>query len=150
MGLLCAIAEQGFVQQDQILTDAMNRADVDHLAEVFETYVLNYLRFADQHRETYDLMYGREIWRSGKPTDTLQAISRHSFASGDSGLKLCLNKGCLISMNPHAVLPRLIGPRCMACVGCSTTGFTSITKNGTISLAPCCAGCYGLEPDRCR
>ena len=77
--LLCAIAEQGFARQDQIMTDAKRYANGDNLAEIFETYVLNYLRFADQNRETYDLMYGREIWRAGKPTESLQAVSRHSF-----------------------------------------------------------------------
>ena len=77
--LLCAIAEQGFIQQDRILNEAMNDSDTLNQAKVFETYVLNYLSFADQNRETYDLMYGREVWRTGKPTSSLQSVSRHSF-----------------------------------------------------------------------
>lgn len=77
--LLCAIAEQGFLQQDKALralTTASQPLPAEHL---FRTYVLAYLRFANQQPETYDLMFGREIWKKGEPTDSLQRISRASF-----------------------------------------------------------------------
>lgn len=76
--LLCAIAERGFKQQDQLLATAM--ADTsESFAERFEAYIVNYLKFATEAPETYDLMYGREIWKTGTPTESLQQVSKHSF-----------------------------------------------------------------------
>lgn len=76
--LLCAIAERGFQQQDQLLEAAV--ADRSRpLAERFEAYVISYLKFATEMPETYDLMYGRNIWKTGTPTESLQHISKGSF-----------------------------------------------------------------------
>lgn len=77
--LLCAIAEQGFHQQDSLVQLVAELEDVLPPVELFERYVLTYIRFADQEQETYDLMYGREIWKTGTPTESLQQVSRHSF-----------------------------------------------------------------------
>lgn len=84
--LLCAIAEQGFERQDSILQRAIDRTQdstdsrtQDNTALIFEDYVMEYLRFTDAQRETYDLMYGREIWRTGTPTPELLTISKNSF-----------------------------------------------------------------------
>ncbi|SIS79590.1 TetR/AcrR family transcriptional regulator [Neptunomonas antarctica] len=77
--LLCAIAEQGFLLQD--LTVKQMPADYPDFsaAALFEHYVLTYIRFANEHPETYDLMFGREIWKTGKPTESLKTISKSSF-----------------------------------------------------------------------
>jgi AcrR family transcriptional regulator len=77
--LLCAIAEQGFKQQDELIKSIPANDDSLSAIESFERYVLTYLRFADEQRETYDLMYGREIWKTGQPTAALQEISKSSF-----------------------------------------------------------------------
>lgn len=77
--LLCAIAEQGFHKQDALVTAVSSGADGLAPVELFEQYVLTYIRFADEERETYDLMYGREIWKTGDPTESLQQVSRNSF-----------------------------------------------------------------------
>ncbi|MAY42232.1 MAG: TetR family transcriptional regulator [Oceanospirillaceae bacterium] len=77
--LLCAIAEQGFKQQDELIKSIPTDDQSLSAIESFERYVLTYLRFADEQRETYDLMYGREIWKTGQPTTALQEISKSSF-----------------------------------------------------------------------
>ena len=77
--LLCAIAEQGFHLQDQLIEALNENAKELNPVEQFERYVLTYIRFADEQRETYDLMYGRDIWKTGEPTPTLQEVSRNSF-----------------------------------------------------------------------
>lgn len=77
--LLCAIAEKGFRKQDVLVESMMKLRDELSPTEMFERYVLTYIRFADEEKETYDLMYGREIWKSGKPTESLQTISKECF-----------------------------------------------------------------------
>lgn len=81
--LLCAIAETGFQYQLQLMQELMQIADsaltkTDKLQE-FEKYFFAYIEFADTHAETYDLMYGRAIWKAGTPTESLQKISKESF-----------------------------------------------------------------------
>ena len=77
--LLCAIAEQGFHLQDQLVEALNENAKELSPVEQFERYVITYIRFADEQRETYDLMYSRDIWKTGIPTQTLQEVSHNSF-----------------------------------------------------------------------
>ncbi|MEH6627957.1 MAG: TetR/AcrR family transcriptional regulator [Motiliproteus sp.] len=77
--LLCAIAEQGFYQQDQVLLNLPSRYPELDSRELFEKYVLAYIHYAYEHQETYDLMFGKEIWKLGEPTDSLQQVSKASF-----------------------------------------------------------------------
>jgi len=77
--LLCAIAEQGFLKQDQLVTSISALYPDLPANELFEQYVLIYIRFAHENSETYDLMYGRDIWKSGQPTDSLKLISKNCF-----------------------------------------------------------------------
>jgi AcrR family transcriptional regulator len=77
--LLCAIAEQGFLLQDQAVTSIPSQQPTLAPAAMFELYVLAYIRFANEHPETYDLMFGREIWKTGTATESLKVISKNSF-----------------------------------------------------------------------
>ncbi|WP_028470504.1 TetR/AcrR family transcriptional regulator [Neptunomonas japonica] len=77
--LLCAIAEQGFLQQDQAVKKIPAQYPTLLPAALFEQYVLAYIRFANEQPETYDLMFGREIWKTGTPTESLKVISKSSF-----------------------------------------------------------------------
>ena len=75
--LLCALAEQGFYEQEQILSNLMKQ---EHSArERFTKYVYLYLEYAQLHSETYDLMYGRTIWKAGKPNEALKLASKRTF-----------------------------------------------------------------------
>lgn len=77
--LLCAIAEKGFLKQDQLVKSISALKDELPASQLFERYVLTYIRFAHENSETYDLMYGREIWKTGEPTESLQLISKNCF-----------------------------------------------------------------------
>ncbi|MDO6564085.1 TetR/AcrR family transcriptional regulator [Amphritea sp. 1_MG-2023] len=79
--LLCAIAEQGFKQVEKFLEEARNREQTEPLTTIFTGYVHHYIKRAYQNREQYDLMFGREVWRHGSPTASLQNISRRHFKS---------------------------------------------------------------------
>lgn len=75
--LLCAIAEQGFCEQEKILRDL--RREKNTAEEGFKKYVHAYVEYALQHNETYDLMYGRTLWKAGNPSDSLKAASKQTF-----------------------------------------------------------------------
>ena len=75
--LLCALAEQGFCEQEKILK--VLRAQKNTAQEGFSKYVHAYLDYALQHNETYDLMYGRTLWKAGNPSDSLKAASKQTF-----------------------------------------------------------------------
>lgn len=77
--LLCAIAEQGFKHHQQQLHEIPLRyAQLDG-PQRFAEYVRAYINFAANDPETYDLMFGREIWKLGQPTDSLRLVSKESF-----------------------------------------------------------------------
>lgn len=73
--LLCAIAQSGFADQDEMLTSLPEAS----LPERFSELVRRYIRFAYEHPEQYDLMYGREIWKTAEATPDLQQAARGSF-----------------------------------------------------------------------
>lgn len=77
--LLCAIAVAGFQSQETSLIRLQNGEE--SARQRFTDYVYQYIEFADQEREIYDLMYGRSIWSSGEPTQALKDASRHTFKS---------------------------------------------------------------------
>lgn len=77
--LLCQIAIEGFEHQKQLMSQIETEQSTLSDRDLFEHYMLSYIRFAEQNPETYDLMYGRAIWKSGTPTEPLKEISKESF-----------------------------------------------------------------------
>ncbi len=73
--LLSAIAEAGFFKQDKIFADLGDSSGRERLAR----FIHHYVDFATSHREQYDLMYGREIWRLGTVTSSLDLVAKRSF-----------------------------------------------------------------------
>lgn len=76
--LLCAIAEEGFQQQDRLLEELTSNVTGNH-QKLFEQFVLAYVHFAASNPQQYDLMYGSEIWRSGQPGEELEQAAKASF-----------------------------------------------------------------------
>jgi AcrR family transcriptional regulator len=77
--LLCAIAEIGFEAQDRMISEILEGTESEESEALFTRWVRAYIRFAHDNPETYDLMYGKEIWKRGTPTPSLQQISKGSF-----------------------------------------------------------------------
>ena len=77
--LLCAIAETGFAAQDSMVREILGGAQEEESRALFTRWVRAYIRFAHDNPESYDLMYGKEIWKRGSPTPSLQQISKASF-----------------------------------------------------------------------
>jgi AcrR family transcriptional regulator len=74
--LLCALATQAFSQLDEMISRQLQG---DGSRERIQHFVSEYLRFATEHPEQYELMFGRTIWKSGDPTDELKAVAYRSF-----------------------------------------------------------------------
>lgn len=76
--LLSAIAEQGFLELDR----DVSRATEGHertSEESLRAFVRAYVGFAARVPETYDLMFGRALWKVGRPTDSLREIAYATF-----------------------------------------------------------------------
>lgn len=77
--LLCAIAELGFADQDRMIRTLIEEIDDGDGAGRFKRWIHAYIRFAHENPETYDLMYGKEVWKRGEVTDSLRQVSKASF-----------------------------------------------------------------------
>ncbi|KAA1194287.1 TetR/AcrR family transcriptional regulator [Pseudohalioglobus sediminis] len=73
--LLCAIAEEGFRRFVGVL-----RIESAALSEQrLQQFVRNYLEFAVNNAEYYDLMFGSQLWKSGHISSALQDEAHSSF-----------------------------------------------------------------------
>lgn len=90
--LLCAIAEDGFKQQDKLLEGMI---DSDDAILRFESFVVAYVHFAAKHPEQYDLMYGGEIWKSNNATASLDDAAKKSFKCWVSEVSKLQEQGVL-------------------------------------------------------
>ncbi|WP_010322656.1 TetR/AcrR family transcriptional regulator [Marinobacterium stanieri] len=75
--LLSAIAEDGFRSYERALREALDddRAKEDWLS----CFVRFYLNFAQSYPETYNLMFGHDVWKSGQPTNELKTQAHGCF-----------------------------------------------------------------------
>ncbi|MDF1820161.1 MAG: TetR/AcrR family transcriptional regulator [Alcanivoracaceae bacterium] len=76
--LLCALAARGFSHLETLIEQAQLDRQGD-LEAGLRAFVRAYLNFAAEHPETYDLMFGRTIWKSGQPTEELRDVAFRSF-----------------------------------------------------------------------
>ena len=76
--LLCAIAEQGFDHWHEIFSTLMNLSP-EPLDDWLSRFISAYIDFAVDNREEYDLMFGRPIWKTGEPSESLKAKSADCF-----------------------------------------------------------------------
>ena len=76
--LLCALAELGFAELDEAISEATRDRSGSERKRM-QRFVTTYVRFAADHPEIYDLMFGRTIWKGGKPTDSLRSVAYGTF-----------------------------------------------------------------------
>lgn len=75
-GLLCAIACEGFLELEKLVTASPHALTSK---SQLTTFVLAYLHFACDRPERYDLMFGRQIWKLSQPTDELRKVAHRTF-----------------------------------------------------------------------
>lgn len=76
--LLCALAEEGFRELDEVV----HRAAGDTRGCTRDRalrFVRAYVSYAAEHPEIYELMFGRTIWKAGEPTESLRALAYETF-----------------------------------------------------------------------
>ncbi|GAA0858140.1 TetR/AcrR family transcriptional regulator [Aliiglaciecola litoralis] len=76
--LLCAIAEQGFENWQQQTQQIFAQGDLTH-KQKFRQFVFDYIKYAADNPELYDLMFGRTIWKQKAATEPLKAVAYPSF-----------------------------------------------------------------------
>jgi len=69
--LLCGIAENGFEQLHQINKSGFEEANLSK-HEHFSHFIHNYVQFAKNNPELYELMFGRTIWKDKSSTQELR------------------------------------------------------------------------------
>ncbi len=74
--LLCALATQGFESLDELIRRQFKGAT---LREQMTALVREYLSFAVDQPERYELMFGRTLWKAGAPTPELKSVAYRSF-----------------------------------------------------------------------
>lgn len=94
--LLSAVAEEGFKAQDQIL----GKLPMSDNRKRFEQFVRSYIHFATDNPEQYDLMYGREIWKSGGASETLEQAAKRSFKNWLDEVEKLQNDGFMPNKIP--------------------------------------------------
>jgi len=76
--LLCAIAEQGFRERSKIIESQL----IDQTSsskEQLKNYMVDYINFAQQNPEIYELMFGRTIWKQQIDNQSLKDAAYPSF-----------------------------------------------------------------------
>lgn len=76
--LLCGIAENGFEKLNRINQHGFEET---HLSphERFSRFIHNYIRFASNNAELYELMFGRTIWKDKNSTQELRDCAYPCF-----------------------------------------------------------------------
>lgn len=80
--LLSALAEDGFVRFTAELQDnarLARREKGDSSVSALHNYVACYVDFAVENAAYYDLMFGREIWKTAQATESLKEVAYASF-----------------------------------------------------------------------
>ncbi len=76
--LVSAIAESGFQAWEQYFSPLFQQQPIP-LKPWLSQFVSQYMTFARDHAEQYDLMFGRPVWKNGEPSDSLKALSSRAF-----------------------------------------------------------------------
>lgn len=75
--LLCALAEDGFRRLDRLMEETAFQADDPEPG--LRRFVRGYLHFASDDPEQYELMFGRTLWKTGRPTESLRRVAHGCF-----------------------------------------------------------------------
>ncbi|ARD43444.1 TetR/AcrR family transcriptional regulator [Colwellia sp. PAMC 21821] len=93
--LLCAIAEQGFEQWHQRVSDIFSEDKLSN-EEKYRNFVHAYIGFATKNPSLYELMFGRIIWKENNSTEALKKIAYASFNYQVEMTKLWQEQGIII------------------------------------------------------
>jgi AcrR family transcriptional regulator len=90
--LLCALATDGFRQLDRLIAEARLQPGEDLHASLGR-FVSDYLRFALDNPDRYELMFGRPIWKSAQPSEELRNTAFACFRHYADRITTLLGQG---------------------------------------------------------
>ncbi len=96
--LLCAVAEEGFRRFDVIVEKHL---ELDDLREHLRRHMREYVNFAIENPEYYDLMFSSHIWTSDQVSVTLKERAYNSFRMYTE----CVTRLCNGVVLPEGVVP---------------------------------------------
>lgn len=91
--LLCAIAEQGFALQGQAVAAGMNSGESVLLQ--MRRFVKEYVGWAVEHPQYYNLMFGGDIWQSSTVPETFKQCSHRYFRQYVERVESWQNQGLI-------------------------------------------------------
>jgi AcrR family transcriptional regulator len=97
--LLCAIAAQGFRRRHQDMINSFDNPDTSQ-QEKFERYICDYVKFASDNPEEYELMFGRSIWKQQNSTDELRDVAYPCFQHQVEMIRVWQECGLIAGDNP--------------------------------------------------
>lgn len=97
--LLSALAEDGFVRftsRLQANASLTPRNGDDPAANALQSYIACYVDFAVENAAYYDLMFGREIWKSAQASESLKEVAYASFKTFVDTVLIWQQQGVLV------------------------------------------------------
>ncbi|MEH6649367.1 MAG: TetR/AcrR family transcriptional regulator [Motiliproteus sp.] len=92
--LLSALALQGFRDYSQQIDAVMSDPQLNPEQQI-QQFVRTYLRFALDNPQSYDLMFGQPVWKSGQPSEGLHTEAYRCFRSFVDQVEVWQKQGVL-------------------------------------------------------
>lgn len=78
--LLCAIAEQGFALQGEVVAAVAKQFEAEQTIQMqMRSFVKAYVGWAVAHPQYYNLMFGGDIWQSSSVPESFKQLSHRYF-----------------------------------------------------------------------
>jgi AcrR family transcriptional regulator len=85
--LLCAVAEEGFKRFGKVFYPPEMEGDDSLNEQRIQRFVQDYIKFATGNSEYYDLMFGSQLWKTEKLTETLTQEAYRTFRGYVDGIR---------------------------------------------------------------
>ena len=85
--LLCAVAEEGFKRFGKVFYPPEMEGDDTLNEQRIQRFVQDYIKFATGNSEYYDLMFGSQLWKTEKLTETLTQEAHRTFRGYVDGIR---------------------------------------------------------------
>jgi len=96
-GLLCAVAEEGFVRFNVAMSVVFTKDKTRSGQQMMRDYVSAYVQFAVSNPQYYDLMYGSTLWRSSSMTESLVSSARGTLRANVENITRRKSQGLVSS-----------------------------------------------------
>jgi len=92
-GLLSAIAEEGFRKFDEVVFAPLRKRSEQDARQRLRGFVADWVHFATENPEYYNLMYGPKVWREGDASDGHAEGARNYFQNNIADIRYWQERG---------------------------------------------------------